>query len=153
MIFEVQMPLDDCLSVNALSDVINTMSNINFIINHAGFPTVDVGSIKWNTWQGNITKLASYDHVAIKCSGWEMIDRQYNHQQDWLNISLQNCFTIFGDKRMMLASNFPLCLFTHRSYQDYWHNILNTDFMQSKSEQEKSALCYHNALHYYRIIL
>ena len=123
MIFEVQLPLDDNLSVNVLCDVINNNKNITFIINHAGFPAKKTKSIAWENWQANLSKLSIFENIAIKCSGWEMIDRQYNHQQNWLNYNLDTCFTIFGEKRMMLASNFPLCLFTHTSYQDYWQTM------------------------------
>ena len=113
LVFEVQMPLNDSLSVTALCDVIRNNKNISFIINHAGFPTAEIGSTEWINWQNNLTKLAFFENVAIKCSGWEMVDRQYNRQQNWLNRNLETCFTVFGEKRMMLASNFPLCLFTH----------------------------------------
>jgi len=149
--FEVQMPLDDQLGVNALCNVIANNRNLTFIINHAGFPTTKTDSIEWEKWQANLTKLALFSHVVIKCSGWEMIDRQYQHQHDWLNHNLQTCFTAFGKKRMMLASNFPLCLFTHNSYQDYWQELLGTDFLKDKTNEEKSALCYYNALHYYQL--
>ncbi len=151
LVFELQMPLDDHLSITALCDVISKHKNISFIINHAGFPTAKIDSIEWRNWQTNLTKLAIFENIAIKCSGWEMTDRQYTYQQDWLNHNLATCFTAFGEKRMMLASNFPLCLFTHTSYQDYWQSLLDTDFMRTKSMQEKSALCYRNALHYYHL--
>lgn len=148
-IFEVQLPLDDNPSVNSLCDVISHNKNLTFMINHAGFPSQNLESNSWDNWRVNLTQLSLFDNTAIKCSGWEMIDRQYTHQRDWLNMNLESCFNAFGTHRMMLASNFPLCLFTHSNYDAYWQSLLNTPFMQAKNEQEKSALCYHNALKYY----
>jgi len=153
LVFEVQMPLDNSHAVNALADVINRNNKLTFIINHSGFPTTEVSSFNWKEWQENIAKLAAFKHVAIKCSGWEMNDRLYNKNLQWLNLILETCFNAFGEKRTMLASNFPLCLFTHYNYQDYWQQLLTTDFIKNISDQEKNALCYHNALRYYALKL
>ena len=149
LVFEAQLPLTEHAPVNALCDVIIDNANITFIINHAGFPPDDIYTIEWQRWQSNLLKLSAYPHVAIKCSGWEMINRDY--QQDWLTQNLALIFAIFGTKRMMLASNFPLCLFSHNNYQAYWQSIITNEFIQTLSTQEKSALCYGNALYWYSI--
>ena len=135
------------MPVDALCEVIANNQEINFIINHAGFPPKDINTNEWQCWQSNLTKLALYPHVAIKCSGWEMTDRHY--QATWLNQNLSLIFTTFGVKKVMLASNFPLCLFSHSNYQAYWQFIISSDFFQALTEQEKSALCYDNALNWY----
>jgi predicted TIM-barrel fold metal-dependent hydrolase len=147
LVFDVQLSLTEHESVNALCDVISNNADINFIINHAGFPPKDIHTIEWQRWQTNLEKLALYPHVAIKCSGWEMIDRSYGAA--WLNKNLSLILAIFGSERVMLASNFPLCLFSHKNYQAYWQSIISNDFFQALNKQEKSALCYINALNWY----
>jgi L-fuconolactonase len=147
LVFEVQLSLIDQIPVAALCAVIENNLNIQFIINHAGFPPTNIHTIEWQRWQSNLTKLSLYPHVAIKCSGWEMTNR--NYKADWLNESLSLIFTLFGAKKVMLASNFPLCLFRHSSYQAYWQSIISSNFFQALTEQEKSALCYDNALNWY----
>ena len=149
LIFETQLTLTEHAPVNALCEVISDNPNIRFIINHAGFPPKDIQTIEWQHWQSNLRKLAIFPQVAIKCSGWEMIDR--NYQPDWLNENLTLIFAIFGANKMMLASNFPLCLFSKNSYQDYWQSIITCPFFQTLSRQEKSALCYDNALRWYSL--
>lgn len=149
LIFETQLTFTEYEPVNALCDVINNNPNISFIINHAGFPPANTQKIEWQRWQSNLLKLSMFPHVAIKCSGWEMTDR--NYQPEWLNENLALIFKIFGAKKMMLASNFPLCLFSHNNYQEYWESILASEFFQALNEQEKSALCYDNALRWYSI--
>ena len=149
LIFEVQLSLIDNKSVAALCDVITHNQEMSFIINHAGFPSTDINTIEWQNWQNNLTKLSIFHHVAIKCSGWEMTDRHY--QATWLNENLSVIFGIFGAKRVMLASNFPLCLFSHSNYQAHWQSMLTSDFFQALTEQEKSALCYDNALNWYSL--
>jgi len=151
LIFEVQLALIEHQTVNTLCDVIADNLEISFIINHAGFPPADIDTSAWQRWQSNLTKLSFYPNVAIKCSGWEMTDRNYNAA--WLNNNLSLIFTVFGAKRVMLASNFPLCLFNHSNYQAYWQLIISSDFFQALSKQEKNALCYDNALSWYLLAL
>jgi predicted TIM-barrel fold metal-dependent hydrolase len=159
-------------SVSALAKVITENSNITFIINHAGFPPTDTSPEpyqtstssqlstssqppkpwqppkSWVNWRTNLAVLARFPNVAIKCSGWEMTNRQYTQQ--WSNQCVASCIEIFSIDRVMLASNFPLCLFSHNSYQAYWHSLINSDLIKQASEQEKSALLCNNALKWYR---
>jgi predicted TIM-barrel fold metal-dependent hydrolase len=147
LVFEAQLTLTDHASVNVLCDVINENPNINFIINHAGFPPACNHVKTRKLWQSNLLKIATHSNTAIKCSGWELTDR--NYQAPWLNESLSVIFKVFGTKRMMLASNFPLCLLSKKAYQDYWALIISSDFVQALTKQEINALCYDNALYYY----
>lgn len=147
IIFEVQLQLIANEATDALCRVITDNQNIKFIVNHAGFPPIDIQAIEWSHWQSNLLKLSVFPHVAIKCSGWEMGNR--NYQSTWLNEVLIEVFNIFGSKRIMLASNFPLCLFSQNNYQAYWQTITTSKFFQALTEQEKNALCYHNALRWY----
>lgn len=149
LLFEVQLSLTDQEAIDALCDVVANNTNMSFIINHAGFPPINLNSIEWQRWQNNLVTLSSYPHIAIKCSGWEMIDRQY--QATWLNKNLSFILSTFSSARVMLASNFPLCLFSHSNYQAYWQSIISSHFFQALSKQEKSALCYDNALSWYSI--
>ncbi len=152
LLFEVQISLIEHKSVNALCNIIKHNNNMSFIINHTGFPPKDIQTIEWQHWQSNLKKLSLFSHVSIKFSGWEMIDREYSLSKDhvWLNLMMQTCFDIFSKERVMLASNFPLCLFSQKNYQQYWQYLLSTTFFQARTEQEKSALLYGNALQWYR---
>ncbi|MBL4942338.1 MAG: amidohydrolase family protein [Colwellia sp.] len=148
-IFEVQMQFDNHIAVNALYKTITNNTNLTFIINHAGFPTTSVKSVEWQRWQHNLLKLSTFSHVAIKCSGWEITDR--NYQTAWMSETLTEIFNIFDIHKIMLASNFPLCLFNNSSYQDYWLSLLNTNFFQTLNQQQKSALVYDNTLYWYQL--
>ena len=155
LIFEMRLPLsltchqnqDQPLTV--LTKVIANSSNTRFIINHAGFPPTDTRSLEWQQWQNNLSILASHPNTVIKCSGWEMLDREYCEQ--WLSHCLSTCIDIFSLERVMLASNFPLCLFSHENYNNYWLSIINTDVMSQYNGQQKSALLYNNALKFYKL--
>lgn len=150
LIFEVQMPLSDNNAVEHLCKLISSCPNITFIINHAGTPPYHMQTVAWHHWQSNLTKLAFYTNIALKCSGWEMIERGFD--QVWLSTVLKICLSIFGDSRIMLASNFPLCLFTH-SYQAYWGNIKKclTSITTNDSKELINKVCYLNAKHWYQL--
>jgi len=141
--FEVQMPFDDTSSVKALLNIIDKNKNISFIINHAGFPPVNVQSSQGLEWQRNLAQVAQYKNVAIKCSGWEMIDRKYN--LDWLKEVVELCIAVFSTTRVMLASNFPLVLFSQQ-YQAYWQ-LLN----EQLDVEYRQALFKDNAQHWYQL--
>lgn len=141
--FEVQMPFTDTASVNALIELIEDNENCAFIINHGGFPPLTLHSIEWQRWQTNLTQVAQYQNVAIKCSGWEMNDRNYNN--DWLKAVVKTCLSTFSTTRVMLASNFPLILFS-RQYQDYWQSLV-----ENLAPRYQQALFCDNARHWYQL--
>ena len=149
LVFETQLALSDTAAIDSLCKVVSANTKLHFIINHAGFPPANINTTAWQHWQSNLAKLAAYPNVAIKCSGWEMTNRSYT--QEWLNENLTLVYTIFGAKKMMLASNFPLCLFSKKSYQDYWQTLITGSFFQTLTAQEKSALSYDNALYWYSL--
>lgn len=159
-IFELQLSLADESTINVmplLAQTISKNSQLRFIINHAGFPPKDINSHAWQIWQQNISELANYPNVFIKCSGWEMTDRHY--AMLWFTQVTQYCLNAFSSKRVMLASNFPLCLLAteignkinHKSYVSYWQDILKSSVIEQCSKNEKNALLYSNALRIYRL--
>jgi predicted TIM-barrel fold metal-dependent hydrolase len=126
--FDAQLILNDNKSVQALINVLKDIPELRVIINHAGWPSVDESNTEYNHWLTNIRSLAKFPQCAIKCSGWEMTDRRY--KQAWVINIIDICFTHFGEGRVMLASNFPLCLFT-RDYGVLWQNYCeSTGFSQ-----------------------
>jgi len=143
VIFELQMSFEDTLSVDAFLDVLVQFPEFRIAINHAGWPPTEsrCGSDKEARWLYNLTRIAEFPNVVIKASGWEMIDRKYNAQ--WQYNVLMNLLDIFGKKRVLMASNFPLTLFS-KSYADYWENTL-------KISEYDQALCYDNARQFYRL--
>ena len=166
-IFELQLPLADESASNVmpiLSQTITTNSQLRFVINHAGFPpkraSRDINNHAWHLWQQHISKLANYPNVFIKCSGWEMTDRQY--AMSWFSQVTQYCIHEFSSERVMLASNFPLCLLgkeinkavdkklSNKSYVSYWQDIIKSTVIEQCSKNEKSALLYSNALRIYK---
>ncbi|XQW85991.1 amidohydrolase family protein [Thalassotalea piscium] len=142
LIFEVQMPFSDSQAVNALSRVIANNSNIRFIINHAGIPPTKTHDFSVESpWYLGLAAIATFENVAIKCSGWEMFDRHYNTQ--WSLAIIKQCLALFGSRRVMISSNFPLSLF-HCNYHEYWQNMVKL------ATSLPNELFYNNSKYWYK---
>ncbi|WDE13140.1 amidohydrolase family protein [Thalassomonas haliotis] len=148
--FDLQMPLSNSKAVTMLAGILKQTPGLKVIINHAGWPPyreqltaeADIPPGDWQAWLSGLKYLSTFDSVAIKCSGWEMAERQY--QLMWAGAVISECIRIFGEQRVMLASNFPLCLFSG-TYAGLWQDYLNLAI----NEQQLKQLLYDNAASWY----
>lgn len=142
LIFELQMPFDNIDAVKLISQSLTQLPKLKVIINHAGFPEPDSES-QFKQWQAVIQQFSQFSCCAIKCSGWEMQNRHYtvNWQQKVINHSL----ACFGEDRVMLASNFPLTLFS-QPYPAYWQAYVEQLTLAPKLLEK---LCFTNSYHWY----
>lgn len=171
--FDLQMQLSDVSAINTLCLILKDIPALTVIINHAGFPPYfsDVPSSKnenalyceYKNWRYGIKMLSQFKQCAIKCSGWEMIERRYT--TTWCNHIIEQCVNDFGINRVMLSSNFPLCLFSH-TYQEIWQQYtalsnanwpsqLNAQVGEQlgsrlDKQQQRNQLCLENTKHWYK---
>ncbi|MFT4939623.1 MAG: L-fuconolactonase [Paraglaciecola sp.] len=117
--FDAQMSLLNSEAVVKLIRLLESTPELKVIINHAGWPPTFADQDAWQCWQKNLQKLAHFPQVAIKLSGWEMSNRDWDLEM--MSPVLDTCLTNFDDTNLMLASNFPLCTWRF-SMQDLWQN-------------------------------
>jgi len=115
MIFETQIIGDDDAAVEHYCEMAWKNPHLQLILGHANFCGVDAQA--FSPWLINIEKVAKNTNVMIKASGWEMMERAYSftHVVKVVNVLIE----VFSPGRVMLASNFPLTLFS-QSYADLW---------------------------------
>jgi predicted TIM-barrel fold metal-dependent hydrolase len=142
--FDAQLSLTDTPAIEQLVVLANKHKAVRVIINHAGCPPDGNDLSRQKKWKINLQKLTQCENIAIKLSGWEMSNRAWQPQQ--ASTVIQDCLAILGDARVMLASNFPLCLFT-RSYADLWNNYVE---MPELSAQSFEQISFSNAKHWYK---
>lgn len=146
--FDVQMPLSDSKAVDKLIEIIIAFPTLMLCINHAGWPPQEREE---NTrWKFAITRLSQYQNVYIKCSGFEISQRQYS--RTWQNEVIQFVVEHFGDGRTMLASNFPLCLFResyNQTWQQYHNEKLNIDPLLSPLQWQN--IFFNTAKKFYKL--
>lgn len=148
--FDLQMPLSDLNSIDKLTQLLAQLPELTVIINHAGFPPYFIktpialdSSEEYSNWLTGLKTLAQFKQCAIKCSGWEMLNRSYSTL--WCKLVIEQCITTFGINRVMLSSNFPLCLFS-KSYQVLWQYQTQ---LSKYNPQELAKLCLENTKHWY----
>ena len=156
--FDAQFSLSDKQATQALCKLLDSTPTLRVIINHAGWPPLRSNTQTWqqafDRWQHNLRVLEQYPSVAIKLSGWEMQNRAYTEAD--MQTVMMACVQIFGERRVMLASNFPLTTFS-RSYADLWqtYGALLTTKVQNVAQAErdtrlKSLLLYKNSANWYQ---
>lgn len=148
LIFEVQLPEAQEVFEQVFACLL-AEPNLTIIINHAVFPPELQEKTLYSHWLNNIKKLSQLNKIYIKCSGWEMVNRQYS-MPHVINI-IKVCLHLFGEHNVMLASNFPLNLFT-KTYQDYWLDLYkNLNTTNHFSFEQNNNLFYKNAMRTYHL--
>ncbi|KXI27652.1 amidohydrolase family protein [Paraglaciecola hydrolytica] len=143
--FDAQLSLVDTAGVDALLQLFKQFPNVAVLINHGGWPPQRKQNAERQIWAENLQKLAEHNNVAIKMSGWEMIERTWNVSD--ISGCINTCLRVFGAERVMLASNFPLCTFSH-SYTQLWQNYQREFGLTDSLWQQLSAT---NAAHWYNV--
>ncbi len=153
-IFELQFDVNNREHVVQVFTFFSRFSKLKIVLNHAGFAPLafdpnDEANPDFEDWKINIQLLAKLPNITVKCSGFEMIDREYSAEH--VKTVIAHCIDAFGVDKVMLASNFPLCELS-LSYEDYWLQLLTIAEQlaeEHSSNPTKKALCYDNAFRIY----
>lgn len=117
-----------------------------FLLNHAGMYVDRHGVSGWRAWRDGLRKLAERDNVAIKLSGFGMLDHHWKVGS--IRPLILEAVDTFGVERCLFASNFPVDGLYAR-YANVWHAY--ADIIADASEAEKQALFVDNARRFYRL--
>lgn len=142
--FDAQLSLTDDKAIGQLFTLAKQHKTVRIIINHAGKPPADTEVKNLNKWKLNLQKLAQCENIAIKLSGWEMSNRAWQPMHAFTVI--QACIATFGDARVMLASNFPLCLLS-MSYAKLWNTYAD---LSGISPEYFNKITFSNAAYWYK---
>jgi L-fuconolactonase len=142
--FDAQLSLTDDQAIEQLIVLANKHKTVRIIINHAGWPPADNDVHGQEKWKSNLQKLTKCENVTIKLSGWEMSNRHWQPKHA-ANV-IQDCIATIGDNRVMLASNFPLCLFS-MSYVNLWNTYAESPGISAQSFEK---ITFSNAKYWYR---
>jgi predicted TIM-barrel fold metal-dependent hydrolase len=143
--FDAQLSLTDSQAVELLISLANKHKAVQIIINHAGWPPAINDLNEQQKWQLNLQKLANCENIAIKLSGWEMSNRAWQPEQ--VATVIQQSLATFGDPRVMLASNFPVCLLS-MSYTELWNTYAA---LPEISPQCFAKISFSNAKDWYHL--
>lgn len=134
--FEAQFDIENSEITKQITYYAKQLPQLQIIINHAGLPS------NLNDWRQGVELLAQHDNIAIKFSGFELLQLTSEQQAACFNF----LFNHFGQQRIMFASNFPVCQI-NTSYNTLWH-CHKALFSNDKTWHD---LSYTNAKHYYQV--
>lgn len=119
--------------------------DIPLIINHAGLPT-DRDEAGMAVWRAGLKALAERPQVSIKISGLGITDRAWT--PDSIRPVVLACIDIFGARRAMFASDFPVER-VHGAFDAFYSafDAITADF----TAEERDRLFAANAEAIYRI--
>jgi predicted TIM-barrel fold metal-dependent hydrolase len=120
IIFELQADFSNTKLIKSLLDLVILLPRLSIVINHAGLAPFNHDA-NYVVWESNIKRFAALPFCFVKCSGFEMINRAYS--KDDVTKVLASLVAFFGFDKMLLASNFPLTLFSV-TYAEYWRMLI-----------------------------
>ena len=139
LVLEVQCSLVNAKNVARIQQLAQQFPDLTLVLNHAGLVLPEY----FQPWQQAIKLLAPLANVAMKLSGWELLNAGRYSTADpvWQQQVFAAVLSEWPVERLMLASNFPLCLW-QGSYQQLWqryYQLLTNLGLSSAGWQQLSA--------------
>lgn len=120
--------------------------NQPFVIDHIAKPRIKVHETE--PWARHIKELAKSENVFCKLSGM-ITEANWKHwKKEEFKVYLDTILEVFGPKRLMYGSDWPVCLVAG-SYEQQL-DIINT-FVFHLSPDEKRAILGENARRFYHL--
>ena len=139
-ILVVERQLEECIKF------VQSLPDINLVIDHLAKP--DIKNKSFDDWAVGMKKLAKFPNLHVKLSG--MVT-----EADWENWKkvdfapyLESCLELFGADRLMIGSDWPVCLLA----AEYEQAIdIVEEFAESLSQIEYNAIMGQSAMNFYNL--
>jgi predicted TIM-barrel fold metal-dependent hydrolase len=138
LIFEAQFELSQLTITEHLCQLAKSLPHLSIVINHAGLVNADT----FEKWHIGLLEIAKYKNISTKYSGFEMLNLSLD--DPFRQVIFSTLVEALGDKRIIFASNFPVCLMAS-SYLSLWQ----TYYSYCQSEQQWQQLSFQNAIDLY----
>lgn len=138
LIFENQ--LQECIKF------VEHFSEMLFVVDHIAKPVIKESSFE--DWAASMKKLSDFPHVHVKLSGM-VTEADWEHWQikDFTPY-LETCLEYFGADRLMVGSDWPVCLLA----ADYEEVIgIIDDFLDGLSQTECDDIMGETAAKFYQL--
>jgi L-fuconolactonase len=117
-----------------------------FVVDHIAKPFIKDGIL--SPWKEEITELASFPNVYCKISGMVTEADWNNWQPEDIKPYLDVVFRAFGNERIMIGSDWPVCLVAGK-YNEVMNVVLN--YISEFDENDKNKILGDNAAKAYDI--
>lgn len=117
-----------------------------FVLDHLAKPPIKTGGI--NSWTRGIRELARFPNVFCKLSGLLTEADWQNWKPEQLSPYLDVVFESFGPARLMIGSDWPVCLLA----ASYWRVIdVVKNYLAQHAPEERAAVMGGNAQQLWRL--
>jgi L-fuconolactonase len=121
LIFELQFDVAHVDHVEQVLNLFKQFPTLSVVLNHQGFGSSALPDAERELWLAGLERLSELANLKVKCSGFEMLDRSFSASTVKQTVEL--VVSIFGESRVMVASNFPLISLL-MSYSDFWSLVM-----------------------------
>lgn len=118
-----------------------------FVLDHLGKP--DIKQPLKKSWKDAMYALATYPNLYCKISGLVTEAPWNNWNSDHFKPFLEVAFDAFGVDRILMGSDWPVCLLAAPDYQSVLHIL--EDFIKDFSVADKNKVLGGNATLFYKI--
>lgn len=139
LIFEKHLP-------NTLKLVAQFPESQVFVVDHIAKPLIKDGIV--SPWAEHMAELAAFPNVYCKLSGMVTEADWKNWTEEELKTYLDVVFAVFGVDRVMIGSDWPVCLVAG-SYQKVMGVV--TDYIETLSPENQAKVLGENAVKAYGI--
>ena len=149
LLADYDLPFDLCVLHHQLPDVIALVKhcpNVRFVLDHLGKP--DIADSEIDIWRQNINRLAQFENVSCKLSGFVSEAAPVKWKPADLRPYVEHTLEAFGTERLMFGSNYPIC--TLAGTYTYWSETL-TALLAALAPGEKQQIFAGNATRFYRL--
>jgi L-fuconolactonase len=148
LLHEYDYTYDILIKESQLEETLMFVQNLpdqKLVIDHIAKPSVGNDLTYWKKY---LTAIAEHENIYCKLSGMVTEANWTNWKAEDFTPYLDTVFDVFGTKRVMYGSDWPVCLVAAQYAQQL---KLVTDYIQSFSESEKEAIMGNNAIRFYNL--
>lgn len=117
-----------------------------FVIDHLAKPNIKLGI--WREWKKELSLLAERDYIYCKLSGMITEANWKKWKKEELKVYLDTALELFGPRRLMFGSDWPVCLVAGQ-YEQVLELI--EEFIQPLSQSEQAQIMGGTAMEFYGI--
>ncbi|HLW96301.1 MAG TPA: amidohydrolase family protein [Solirubrobacteraceae bacterium] len=118
----------------AVAELVRSCPETSFVLDHLGKPPIIEGSL--DPWRADISAISQHRNVTLKLSGLITAAPSRWTESD-LRPYLEHCLEVFGPRRCMVGSDWPLVLL--RTTAAHWFELV-LDLVEGLSAAEQAAV-------------
>jgi L-fuconolactonase len=144
------LPIDLLLRSNQFPSLLNLLDlvpNLRGVIDHIAKP--NIAAQEFEPWKSHIKQAAQHPMVYCKCSGMVTEASHQSWRQEDFIPYIQHVLEVFGTKRVMFGSDWPVCLLAANYGQVI--EVLQNSLPSGFNEQDYGDLFGHNAAQFYKL--